>query len=181
MASVIEDHPQLNEINRAILNKQSIDAIVKWVSPQVSRATIQRYRARVLAAPIKQHARTLAKRVVENVTREVPALSEAQIRGELDQQTIAQPFRKLLDKKLARYDRWIDIAHEKGDVRGFAAVDSAETRAIELDARLAHALDPSSQNAQTINIAVVLPAPVQPASGASGVTLDIAAVKVEER
>lgn len=159
MPSVIEDHPQLTEINNAILNRQSIDQITKWVSPPVSRATIQRYRARVLAPAIKQHAQTVSRHIVSAVKDAVPGIADEAIRHEIDRRTIAAPFIARVEQKFKRYEKWMDGAEQKEDYRALSALDTAETRAIQLQAQLSGALqsDASMVN-QQIAIAIQLPA-----------------------
>lgn len=179
MALSVELHPQRKQIERDILAGIGYREIAKRVSPPVSPATLQRYGAKMLKPALEKRRADLIKQVSRSVAEKADGVAPELIRSETEQRLSAQPFVRQLQAKYDRYGRWFKGAEEKEDWRALAALDGAETRTIELDARLHGALDTASQNAQTINIAVVLPAPVQPATGSSGVTLDIAAVKVD--
>ena len=168
--SIVEDHPQRAEIDRAILRNESSRAISRWCSPPVSHSAVNDYRKRVTASLRAKQAKRIAKQAI-NVANESGANVSAELiqkttQQAIDRQTIAQPFIRALERKYERYERWMQGAEAKEDYKALAAIDRAETGAIQLQAQLADAFPRNdAAGATQVNIAICLPEPVQSDSG----------------
>lgn len=171
MASTIEDHPQRKAIVDALLAGESIRRIASRISPPVSPAAVQRYRASIVAPAIRK---VQAKLLEVNATQQVngkpvtaPVLqnrleSNAQgheARIEAARSAVADPLLERLRIKNQRRERWFGFAEEKQDARGLAALDTCETRDLELEARLTGRLDTAPVN--VTNNFMIMPMPGQ--------------------
>jgi len=182
MAFVIEDHPQRAEIERAIIANSSVRSISEWVTPKVSPAAIQRYRANLLAPAVRNSAKRVATQAIASAQRRGADISAVEIRDEQKRDALLKPFLERIERKYKRYDKLLSEAEEgrilldkKGNavldaegkpiyvapsLRDIAALDSAETRAMQFHGD-ALGITGQAQSAAgvAVNIALVLPRP----------------------
>ena len=143
----IDQHPKRNQIIDALLAGQSSRAVAKLAG--VSHTQVADYKRKVVLPALKNAGKTLER---NNVPEEI---------AEKVQETVAltklaaaeNPVLTRIEKKYERYDRWIDGAEKKEDFRTCASIDGAETKALELQARMLGLIDAP---VSTTNIAVVL-------------------------
>jgi len=173
MASLVEDHPQRKQIEADILAGLSLRAIGSRVSPPVSAPTLQRYVAKFLRPALDKQRSNLIKHVTETVTQKTGIDDVEAVRNETARELAARPFLSRIERKFERYERWMEGAEKKEDWKALASLDTAETRSIELQARLSGALDSAPSTAVQVNIALCLPDPERPASNAAGQVVDV--------
>lgn len=175
MRSFIEDHPQRVQIERSIIAGKSSRAIAATCSPPVSHSAINDYRKKALAHAVGKQAKAVVKQAINLARESGENVSTELIRETTSRQTLAAPFIATLERKYARYERWMQGAESKDDFKALASLDTAETRAIQLQAQLAGALQQDQQTTTQINVALVMPSTSQadrPAL-ASGTTIDV--------
>ena len=147
----VETHPQRKRIVDALLNGESARSVAKWTTPPLHFATVARYARRVKDAAAQQLA--VAKVLATQRATAESGTENEQIELATKLAMTANPVLALIEKKHARYDRWIEGAEKKEDFRTCASIDGAETKAIELQARMLGLIDAP---VSTTNIAVVL-------------------------
>lgn len=188
MASMLEDHPQRAEIERAILSGSSVRAITEWCKPRVSHVTVSKFRARLLRPAMQAKAKTMAKQALAFARRADAELTQEQFTQLSDRANLIEPFIQRLNGKYKRYDTLLadavkgQVVLKDGnpvelspDIRAVAALDQAETRAMDLHARIAGLLQQDQPSVTQVNVALVMPSTSQadrPAL-ASGTTIDV--------
>lgn len=156
MASIIEDHPQRIQIDRAILAGQSARAISRWANPYVSHTAVNLYRSSILKYAVARKAKDVATKAIQAVTKET-GVNQSAASDAVTRAALLQPFLERMEKKYTRYDKLLDPkVLQDLDPRAVAALDTAETRAMDLHAKLAGVIDSGTSQATT-NIMLVLP------------------------
>ena len=162
MESMVDSHPQRKQIVQMILGGVPVRKIAASVSPPIGFNAIQKYKTRVVRpAAIKDSIATQA------ITKGIQAIAAV------------EPYVARMMKHADTADKLIEMAVEAKDVRGGAAIISADVKAQELAMRATGLLD--APGAHQTSITIVCPA------GGSGapeitvepdaVTIDIGAVK----
>lgn len=85
----------------------------------------------------------------------------------------------LVAKKLARYDRILDLAEKDKDVSGWASVDRAETAALQLQAQLRGEVN-QVHSQTTVQMLVYTPQVLDDGQDQAGEVLEVEARAVEE-
>jgi hypothetical protein len=200
--STVDTHPQRDAIIRDMLEGKPMASIAHWVKPPVSRATLSRYRLKVLATAIEPlRSRGAISRSIKDVGS-VMGLS-----GDVDagRANVVEQARTSITKTLeglsTRRFGWMSDAEEKPlldalgmpiiingkpltnlDHRALAAHDRNTISALDLQAKIAGAYAEGTTNVSVTNV-VMIPAgrdpdsalPVISAPGAAGEVLDITA------
>lgn len=157
MASAVESHPKRKEIIDALLSGESARSVVKRLGLSLSHHCLSRYMKENVAPALRRN--TIASKVI----RQSGLANE---RGELDENSrqvmdatkaalAANPIIARVEKKYSRYDRWFAGAEEQGDFRALASIDGAESKALELHARLSGLLD--GPQSQSHSIVLIMP------------------------
>jgi hypothetical protein len=162
-SSAVEDHPQRQAIIDALLAGESIRTVASRCVPPVSPASVQRYRAKVLK-PAMRIARAKLQQVQQLGSNAQSPVELSRLQADLNHranhaaqriENAAGPLLDRLAKKAHRREEWFTIARAKQDTRGFAALDSVDSRDIELEAKLTGAI----QTGESININVLVAVP----------------------
>lgn len=189
MACAVHDHPQLAEIERAIISGKTIREIAKCANPRLSVSAVQRYKAKLVAPVVRNTAKSVAAQVLAKKTITRSNVSRAEVQNECNRATILQPFLKRVERKYKRYDSLLSEAEKANvvldklgnpvvlspDLRAIAALDAAETRTMEFHGRALGILQQDQQTTTQINVALVMPSASQAdrPAGASGTTIDV--------
>lgn len=178
--SILEAHPQRAEIERAIIAGQSVRSIAAWCQPRVSHATVSLFRSKLLKHVVRHSAKDVAREALSIAVKHNPEISAQDMQALTERRTLAEPFISRIEEVESARRRMLSTAEDKADARGFAAIDSARLRAIQLQAQLAGALTTDAASAaQQIAIAVfVQPAPAEPA-GSQAASASAAVIDVE--
>lgn len=164
--SPVEDHPEFPEIVRALADGLSTYQVSeRW---KISQSTVSRYRAKRLDPAILEAIRRKNRGQInpaKPTTSELIAPeAEGAIAAGMERATRRDlPGDMVLDRmtsKLSRYGKWFSGAEKARDFKSLAALDGAESRAIELFARLTGRLD-SSSSTTTTNITVIMPSGIK--------------------
>ena len=179
MASVIEVHPQRADIEKAIIAGQTIRDIAKWVVPRVSAMAVQRHRTKLLKPALRNTAKSIVNEAIATAAKRGVEVSASELRDVAERQRLAQPFIARVAEMDAARARMFNLAESKEDPRGWASLDSVRLKAVELEAKLAGALDSQAAASQTSITMLLLPRPDAPepahnSSSAADAVVDIA-------
>jgi transcriptional regulator with XRE-family HTH domain len=153
----IDQHPKRNQIIDAILAGQSLRKVAKLAG--VSHTAIADYKRKVVAPAVKNSAKSLVK---NNVPAEVS--EHIQECTELTHQAVAEnPVISRVLEKMERYPRWLQAAENAADYRALSSLDGAETRTLELQAKLLGLLQDTAGTTTNVQI-LVLPPSTRPES-----------------
>lgn len=161
MPNSIEDHPERRKVDKLLMSGKSVRFVAANVSPRVSPSVVQRYRDKATKRMMDKRSQAIVSKAVSSVVQSSPSVSmevaQQAVNGVIAaRETAASPILQRLKQRQARRERWLDLVEREDDVRGFVALDMAEGKDIDLEARLTGALD-APQTTHTTNIMVVMP------------------------
>lgn len=134
----IESHPQKNRIIDALIAGESPKSIAAWCNPSLDHTTIWRYRRKHFANAVDRAIASAKLLKTEDVSTEIaPTVVERQIVADATKADLgADPFVSRILRKYSNYEALQRYAVKKKDLKGFAAVDRAETSTMTLHAQL---------------------------------------------
>lgn len=161
MANIIEDHPEKRKIDKFLMAGKSVRWIAANVSPAVSHSVVQRYRDRATQRMVDKRSQAIVSKAVSVMSQPALNVPMSVVQNVVTdtvraKESAASPILQRLKQRQARRERWLDLVEREDDVRGFVALDMAEGKDIDLEARLTGALD-APQTTHTTNIMVVMP------------------------
>ena len=137
--SPINSHPELHKIIDLVISGVPVTKVAKMISPPVAERSLYRYAKQVILPAIARgnygdkvkETKPIAE-VAGVVARSGEAGNAAARHAVLD-----HPITQALAKRAATFDEMVEHARKKKDLGGFAAAVNAETRSLEVQAKLA--------------------------------------------
>jgi hypothetical protein len=160
----IDSHPMKSRIIEAVAKGQSARKIAAWCDPPLHFATVARFARRVKEVGAQQLAVAKILRANDNISGDNTVRPEdREILDATKQAMQANPVLARISQKFGRYDRWLQGAESNEDYRACASVDGAETKALELQAKLLGLLQDTAGTTNNVQI-LVLPPSTRPES-----------------
>jgi hypothetical protein len=163
--TAIESHPQRQSILEALAAGQSPQKISKWCNPPLSHVAIWRYR-RNHGLPAMQRAETIVKALQKQGLlkdgEEIGNRAEA-IKTVTEQVALDDPILSRIQKSYDRMDGAFATITETKAYDQLAALENAESRKIELHARVTGRLNDNAGTTNNVQI-LVLPPSTRPES-----------------
>jgi hypothetical protein len=161
--SIVERHPQYDEIIRAMAANETDSSIGARIKPQLDRTTLWRFRKDKLQERLQRAAQgpaTVVQALQEQgLLRDTGDISRAvkAVVAATSAVCGADPFVARIEAGYAARSRIKDLAEQKGDLKAWAAVDRNDITALELHARLERRLDAGAPTGTTTIAFITLP------------------------
>lgn len=133
--STIEQHPQKDKIIEALLTRVPMRTIAARYN--LTAQSISRYNRKVILPTIAKQLKQSTSLVDNSGNTDSVAMVARGTRQEIEE----SPVKTVLARKLGRYAPILQKAEDKEDYRAWASVDGAETRTLELLAKITGELD----------------------------------------